>query len=91
MTAVPESASFRVVAYTMDPPYGKGKPGYVSQSTQSTSGDIMFTDDLWMALALTREDMGRWLPNMKQRTKNTLFTHEAAVMLADYEVLSHRK
>ena len=82
------SAVEKVVIYTLSDPFKKGKPGYVSRSTPSYSGDVVFTDDIWDALAQDRNAINAMLPGLRQRTNKALFTHLAVAMLYDAEALT---
>lgn len=84
---LPESSCVKVIVYTVEAPYGRGKPGYLAETPENRngSGDLHFTEDLWSAMAMPRKDWERWLPGLKQRTRRTLSTHQAVALLGVVE------
>lgn len=73
-------SSQRVIVYTVDSPYSKEKPGFVTaRNANQYSGDVEFSEDMWLAWAQERTSWERVLPGLKVRCKKQMFTHEAFV------------
>lgn len=80
--AIPGSGKKKYVVWTIDPPFKKGKPGFVARSTAGYDAEPTFTDDIWYAWVFTeRKDMETMLAAWRRRTKASLYTHEAIASL----------
>lgn len=79
-------ASTKFVIMTGDKPFSAEFPGFVTADTRSWDGDVNFTSDIWLAKIFhTRPDMERHKGSFQQRTKHTLFSHEAVFRLRTHE------
>jgi hypothetical protein len=69
----------RVIVYTVDSPFSKEKPGFIAAQQGASDGEVVFTSDMWLAMAKERPEWEKWLPMYQSRSKKQMYTHEAFV------------